>query len=458
MATTGLKNYSTAILVIITFTLLCTALFCPISSALPTRRSTPMLPLINVAAQLPTSPSDNNWPMFRGNPTRSGYLTNTTIVTTGWNYSTYNPISSSPAIANGLVYIKGEQLLCINASTGTKIWESTVNMAQEFLSPVVCDGYVYVCSDFRGVSSNVYAFNAATGKQIWSSQINNSASTPAVFDGVLYIGSNSGKAYALNAQTGKMLWKHNIGSEINSSPTVDNNMVYIEANDGKTYALDASTGKEVWNHTTGIEVKYPRASSPAVDKGVLYIGSNNNGVYALNASTGEEIWHFSLNHAVLTTPAVSDNTVVILTHAGIYAINANSGIEVWKFKTSPEFLPNGHEASSPAIAKGIAYVNSYDYNLYALNVSTGEKIGNFTIVEPKIDALTRVSSPAVSNGIVYVSIDRTLFAIPESTFIITPNPSSEPASIFIYMGITGTILGLTAIAIIILKLKHKKVA
>jgi outer membrane protein assembly factor BamB len=86
---------------------------------------------------------------------------------------------------------------------------------------------------------------------------------------------------------------------------------------------------------------------------------------------------------------------------------------------NPKYAPNGNELSSPAVAEGIVYVNSFDYNLYAFNASTGEKIANFTIIQPDIDFLTRSSSPAVAYNTVYVGIDGTLYAINISSFSIT---------------------------------------
>ena len=60
-------------------------------------------------------------------------------------------------------------------------------------SAAVSDGLVYV-----GISDNVYALNSTTGSQIWDfptqNQIN---SSPAVFNGVIYIGSQDGNFYAI---------------------------------------------------------------------------------------------------------------------------------------------------------------------------------------------------------------------------------------------------------------------
>jgi outer membrane protein assembly factor BamB len=68
------------------------------------------------------------------------------------------------------------------------------------------------------------------------------------------------------------------GFHINSSPAIVNGVVYIGSSDDNVYALDARTGAKLWNYTTGRAVR----SSPAVANGVVYIGSWDNNVYAFH--------------------------------------------------------------------------------------------------------------------------------------------------------------------------------
>ena len=67
-----------------------------------------------------------------------------------------------------------------------------------------------------------------------------------------------------------------------SSPAVANGVVYVGSDDHNVYALNATTGAKLWNYTTGGYV----LSSPAVVNGVVYVGSDDDNVYALNATTG----------------------------------------------------------------------------------------------------------------------------------------------------------------------------
>ena len=46
-------------------------------------------------------------------------------------------------------------------------------------------------------------------------------------NGVVYVGSWNGNVYALNAGTGALLWEYTTGSNVYSSPAVANGVVYI---------------------------------------------------------------------------------------------------------------------------------------------------------------------------------------------------------------------------------------
>ena len=64
--------------------------------------------------------------------------------------------------------------------------------------------------------------------------------------------AGDGNVHALNASTGAMLWSYTTGSTIESSPAVANGVVYIGSDDGNVYALNASTGALLWSYTRTI--------------------------------------------------------------------------------------------------------------------------------------------------------------------------------------------------------------
>ena len=84
----------------------------------------------------------------------------------------------------------------------------------------------------------MYALNASTGARLWSFSTGDIiyVSSPAVANGVVYVGSWDHNVYALNAYTGAMRWSFATGNEIWSSPAVANGVVYVGSADGYVYA------------------------------------------------------------------------------------------------------------------------------------------------------------------------------------------------------------------------------
>jgi glucose dehydrogenase len=101
-------------------------------------------------------------------------------------------------------------------------------------------------------------------------------SSPAIANGVVYVGSWDDKVYALGAGTGALLWSYTTGNVVTSSPAVANGVVYVGSDDDNVYALNARTGTLLWSYATGSLVE----SSPAVANGVVYVGSDDVHMYA----------------------------------------------------------------------------------------------------------------------------------------------------------------------------------
>jgi outer membrane protein assembly factor BamB len=303
-----------------------------------------------------------------------------------WSYTTGGGVFSSPAVANGVVYVGSYdgKLYALDATTGALKW-SYATSGIVFSSPAVANGIVYFGSD----DGKLYALNATSGALLWSYATGGAIreSSPTVANGVVYVGSYDSKIYALNATTGALKWSYLTGGGFASSPAVANGVVYAGSTDNKLYALNATTGALKWSYTTGGQIG---RSSPAIANGVAYVGSYDSKLYALNATTGALKWSYTTGGLIPSSPAVANGVVYVGSHDyNLYALNASTGALQWSYPTKAQI-----DMSSPAVANGVVYIGSVDGSLYALptggvpwSYATGGRI---------------FSSPAVANGVVYV--------------------------------------------------------
>ena len=204
------------------------------------------------------------WPMFHHDLNHTGTSTSTAPSTnnTLWNYTTGGGVDSSPAVADGRVYVGS--------------WDG-----------------------------NVYCLNATTGAYLWSYTTGNwVVSSPAVADGKVYVGSGDGNVYCLNATTGAFIWNYTTGSNVESSPAVSDGKVYVGSLDYNVYCLNATTGAYLWSYATGSGV----LSSSAVAGGKVYVGSRDCKLYAFGLPSLSDFDSlFKLNYVRVVYP--SENVV-----------------------------------------------------------------------------------------------------------------------------------------------------
>lgn len=348
-----------------------------------------------------------NWYQFGFGPAHSGTnpyentLDAANVANLGlqWRDTTGGPVTSSPAIVNGIVYVGSYDayVYAFNAATGAKLWRYKTGAAI-VSSPAVADGIVYIPS----TDGYLYALNATTGTEVWRYAIEESVSSPTVVDGVVYVGSVNG-LYAIDAANGTKRWSFATSDEFESSPAVANGVVYVGSDDDDVYALNASTGAELWHFVTDGGV----SSSPTVYNNFLYVGSDDERLYCLDAMNGTELWNFSTTpndgSGVVSSPTVVDGVVYVgYPGEGVFALNAFGGGVIWGDTID---ALGGDVEGEPIVVNGVVYVGSTDHNFYALTASTGARLWVYK-TGGEVD-----SSAAVVNGIVYVgSDDHTLYA------------------------------------------------
>jgi outer membrane protein assembly factor BamB len=298
----------------------------------------------------------------------------------------------------------------LSARNGAFLWKSPIpNIGNS--SPAVANGVVYI----GGYGGIVYALNAGSGAIIRSKTagVNVASSSPAVVDGVVYLGSNDNYFYALDAKTGDILWRSNTNGWVSYSPAVYNGVVYASSLDGNVYALDAKTGNKIWNYdTTPSEYSWQLHTapalplSPAVVDGVVYFpvdfipfvqGTTNPGgtfqvagngwtqIYALNAANGDKIWNATIGTSGQggIPPVLSGGYLYTRSGGNILALNSGNGNLAWNFSLNSD--------SELIVDNGALYLSSEDGQIYALgqesnipqpssNIYFGEEMGIALVV------------------------------------------------------------------------------
>ncbi len=413
----------------------------------------------------------SDWPQFRYDSAHGGLQPNESAIGVGnvanlteaWTATTGGAVRSSPAVANGVVFVGSDdhKLHAFDAATGVSKWTSadTGNIISS--SPAVADvggtGTVFVGSE-GGASARLYAYRAdgqnvgvVTGcpsacTPLWTANLHDSIyGSPAVAyvagRWIVYIGQH--ELFAFDAATGALLWESvDVGTGTSVSPAVAEVagtwMVYFGADEGGPWVFDANGNApgcpnfcgDLWGGGQSGSIR----SSPAVANGIYYVATYFTGIlYAFDAAGVTNcisphygcgpLWSSGSNISggIYSSPAVAYGRVYVGSFAGkLYVFNAagcgngnTTCNSLWTATTG------GGIDSSPAVANGVVYVGSGDDKLYAFNAA-GCGNGN-TTCNSLWTATTGgdvESSPAVANGFVYVgSTDGKLYAylLPDTT-------------------------------------------
>jgi eukaryotic-like serine/threonine-protein kinase len=369
--------------------------------------------------------SAGNYPMFGFDPAHTHFNTQEHTLTPAnvsqleqrWVMPVGEAIWSSPAVADGSVYIStvspDSKLYSFDAVTGNRLWVFSDAHESLISSPAVVNGIIYIGS----LDHNLYAINATTGRKLWSAQTTDAIySSPTVVDRTVYVASRDGFLYALPAAgcgdtTCMPLWKAPIGMGADySSPAVANGKVYIVTQDDALYVVDSQTERS--RALVPPKQRHSgQGSSPSVADGVVYLGSEDQNLYAYDADTGKQLWAGPTGASIDSAPAIANGVVYVGSSNGLlYAFNA-SGCG-GKATCQPLWVGATGAAigSAPTVANGVVYVGSTDHKVYAFDASGCQRQQCVSLWSRSTgDAVS--SSPAVVNGMVYIgSIDQKLYA------------------------------------------------
>ncbi|WP_444895692.1 outer membrane protein assembly factor BamB family protein [Microbulbifer sp. SSSA005] len=234
-------------------------------------------------------------------------------------------------------------------------------------SPIVAGGKVYF-----GNQRGTFALDAKTGKQLWHLSTGVTHTTPAIYKGMLVVGSWNNKLYGIDIISGSIIWtfkgKQPYGQVIyegfNQSPVIYDGTVYIGNRDTYFYAVDAETGKQKWSY------KHPTSwiGSPAIEEdGELYFGmSDGLTLIRLNAKNGNQSMNFNANFFIFAKPQMTDTQVFVATMAGqVFAVDKKSSKGQLLFST-PDCLKKCESLIKPS--GGMKYINDTSADGMARNV------------------------------------------------------------------------------------------
>lgn len=214
-----------------------------------------------------------------------------------WHFTLGKPALGAPTIANGAVYFgaRDDFVYALNAATGSLVWK-TKTVGPVDTSPAVADGKVYVVAESTAArQARLYALSASDGTVAWTyaaSILALGTSSPTVADGMVLVGMGDLRMHAVDATTGRLRWTQRVRSVFSprSTPAFAGGSVYVADEGGGLYRMRAGDGSRIWDYQFD---SFTGSGAPLVVGGVTYLGLLDGSVAAVDGQ-GFLVWKASV--------------------------------------------------------------------------------------------------------------------------------------------------------------------
>jgi outer membrane protein assembly factor BamB len=268
---------------------------------------------------------------------------------------------ASPVFVNNRLYLhtkkdSSEVVLCLNASTGEKLWEVTSNKAPVITggpashpgprsTPFVTDGKIITI----GAGGYVACRKSSNGELIWKSEAY-TGEVPQFFVAVspLVIGNKviahlngkeKGTVVAFDLNTGSEIWKLEGESSTYSSPvrmTLFKNLIVVQG-EKDLFGVSVDKGELLWKIPTPPEMRFYNSSTPVISGDHVIIAGQGSGTRSIKVTAqGEnyqvtEVWKNPEISVSFNTPVLKDGFLYgnESRFGYVFCLNAETGAKCW---------------------------------------------------------------------------------------------------------------------------------
>jgi outer membrane protein assembly factor BamB len=299
-------------------------------------------------------------------------------------------IYGTPVVDRDIVYIGtySGQVLALNMLArsqnltfpqqryGEWNWDCPIDNAKS--NAIVAD--LLLSEDAIYVSSSngrVYSLDKEFGDLNWESKILDEKhrklwTSPVIQGNTLYVSTYDGHIYALSLEMGELLdWSFESEAGFASSPVIDEDTIFLGSFDRYLYAVKIGSDLPMWKFPEEKQAGNWFWASPIVNEGIVYAGCLDGRVYAIEAKTGEKLWEFDAGSAIVSSPVLMDNLLIVTDESGtvyVFDLSAELEDEAAPLKT----ISIGADVRSSFCAQeGLVYIRGEDNWIYVVDIDRG---------------------------------------------------------------------------------------
>ncbi|MFW6437530.1 MAG: PQQ-binding-like beta-propeller repeat protein [Armatimonadota bacterium] len=280
---------------------------------------------------------------------------------------------ATPAVDDSAVYTPvGDTIYATDRTTGMLLWEQTAG-DDVLSSPAIADGTLYV-----GTRDNsLLAINTQNGSIQWRFRTAGAIDTPPVIAyGTIYFGSDGNRLTALDLETQDVIWQFEARGDIKAPPLVYRDVVVVGTTDGRIYSLN-DEGQPLWSQSIDPDTFF---ASPVGERTKVVYASGRE-LIARDIYSGRLVWArpFRAGGLIVGSPAVLGREIYVGTRDGaVYGIDANRGRAIWKWPGDGAVEPI---SSSLVIVDGKIVFRAGQRDIYAISLDGRDLLWQYTLPE-----------------------------------------------------------------------------
>jgi outer membrane protein assembly factor BamB len=426
-----------------------------------------------------------DWPHWRG-PEMNGISREKGLVAT-WSPEGENLLwknteiatRSTPIVMRNKLYVlcrnhpdttkEGEKVVCVDAATGTKIWENAFNV---FLTDAPAERVGWSCVAGDTETGNVFALglcdyfaaiDGATGKTLWSHSMSEEygmistyggrTNMPLVFEDLVIIsGVMTGwgeyavpahRFIAFDKTNGQPVWISSTRlrplDTTYSSPVLANfngqAAIVFGAGDGSVYAMQPRTGKILWNYDASLR---GINTTPLVVGHTVYCGHSEENIFDTtilgavfaidgtgtgNVTATKQQWLSPTKTVGRAAPILVDDRLYVVDDAAtLFVLDPKSGAEIGKQKLGRMMF------GSPLYADGKIYLGETNGTFYILETPAKDAPAKSLKVlsRVRLDGEMIQGSPIASHGRIYLPTNGAMYCLGKSDLAPSADPIPTP--------------------------------
>jgi outer membrane protein assembly factor BamB len=304
-------------------------------------------------------------------------------------------------------YTSDGRILTMARDSGRLLWSQQIRRTDRggMHPPVELEGRVVVMT-----SSTLEIFETTEGAKLKSVPLNLAARSDAVGTGnLIFLGgdvANAGRVIALDISKAHVhsVWQLMIAKGgLAATPALYDGVLYVGGGDGNVYALAADNREPLWPLKGSVfQTKAAIVADVLADDSGVYVASTDGNLYALNRGSGRLKWQYYGGTPLTLDPVATPETVYLpVPDAGVAAFSKaenDASSPQLSANRQPLWLAAGMNQFLSEDAQFAYLRRSKDNRIVALDKRTGKQM----FVNHRRD-LAQFATNTKGDGVIYVS-------------------------------------------------------